>query len=132
MFPRPVQKIHVGFEDPDGKGYEAFLATYKEIEEVLLPKVKEALFGMKKEVSQLKGGVSIKFSGAVQKQNIVKMVQNCKTGTCECMSDDTKKKITDMEVSGDDGEVLLELSGDVKKEEIEAALAKSKVCQNNC
>ena len=43
MFPKPVAKIHVGFEDPDGKGFEAFEATYKEIEEVLLPKVVEAL-----------------------------------------------------------------------------------------
>lgn len=127
MFPRPVQKIHVGFEDPDGKGYEAFEATYKEIEEVLLPKVKEVLFGMKKEVTQKGSGVAIKFSGAVQKAKIVKMVQNCKTGACECMSDDTKKKIKDMQVSGDDGDVLLELSGEVKKEEIEAALLRSKV-----
>ncbi len=126
MFPRPTPKIHIGFEDPDGKGYEAFLTTYEEIEEILLPKVKEELFGMKKEVTQLRSGVSIKFSGAVQKESIVKMVQNCKTGACECMSDDTKKKIKDMQVSGDDGEVLLELSGEVKKEEIEAALAKSK------
>jgi arsenate reductase len=132
IFPRPVKKIHVGFSDPDGKGYEAFEATYKEIEEVLLPKIKEELFGMKKEVTQLKSGVKIKFSGAVQKENIVKMVQNCKTGACECMSDATKEKIKDMQVSGEDGEVLLELSGEVQKEEIEAALAKSKVCQNNC
>ena len=43
MFPKPVKTIHVGFEDPDGKAYEAFEATYKEIEEVLLPKVKEEL-----------------------------------------------------------------------------------------
>ena len=43
MFPKPVKKIHVGFEDPDGKGFEAFKKTYKEIEEVLLPKVLEAL-----------------------------------------------------------------------------------------
>lgn len=43
MFPRPVKKIHVGFEDPDGKEYEAFKATYDEIERVLLPGVKEAL-----------------------------------------------------------------------------------------
>ena len=43
MFPKPVVKIHVGFEDPDGNGFEAFEATYKEIEEVLLPKVIEAL-----------------------------------------------------------------------------------------
>ena len=43
MFPKPVNKIHVGFEDPDGKEYEAFLDTYKEIEEVLLREVKKAL-----------------------------------------------------------------------------------------
>lgn len=43
MFPKPIAKIHVGFEDPDGKGFEAFDQTYKEIESVLLPKVIEAL-----------------------------------------------------------------------------------------
>ncbi|MEJ2489480.1 MAG: arsenate reductase ArsC [Sulfurovaceae bacterium] len=43
MFPRPVPKIHVGFEDPDGKEFEAFEATYAEIETALLPKVKEVL-----------------------------------------------------------------------------------------
>lgn len=127
MFPRPTPKIHVGFEDPDGKGYEAFEVTYKEIEEILLPKVKEALYDIKKDVSKTNSGVNIKFSGAVKKESVIKMVQNCKTGTCECMSDDTKKKIKDMQVSGEDGEVLLELSGEVEKSEIEAALAKSKV-----
>ena len=43
MFPKATKVIHVGFEDPDGKGFEAFEETYKEIEEVLLPKVIEAL-----------------------------------------------------------------------------------------
>lgn len=43
MFPKPAPKIHVGFEDPDGKGFEAFEECYKQIEEILLPKVKEAL-----------------------------------------------------------------------------------------
>ena len=43
MFPKPAPKIHAGFEDPDGKGYEAFEATYNEIEETLLPKIEEAL-----------------------------------------------------------------------------------------
>jgi len=43
MFPKAVKTIHVGFEDPDGKGYEAFEETYKEIEEILLPKVKNEL-----------------------------------------------------------------------------------------
>ncbi len=43
VFPKPTPKIHVGFEDPDGKGYEAFEETYKEIEEVLLPQVLNVL-----------------------------------------------------------------------------------------
>ena len=43
MFPKSVKTIHVGFEDPDGKTYEAFEKTYKEIEEVLVPKILESL-----------------------------------------------------------------------------------------
>jgi len=43
MFPKPVPKIHVSFEDPDGKGYEAFEETLKEIREILLPKIFEVL-----------------------------------------------------------------------------------------
>ena len=43
MFPKPVKTIHVGFEDPDGKEFEAFEETYKEITEILLPKVVEIL-----------------------------------------------------------------------------------------
>ena len=43
MFPKPVKTIHVGFEDPDGKEFEAFEETLKEIKEILLPKVTEAL-----------------------------------------------------------------------------------------
>jgi arsenate reductase len=43
MFPKPVKKIHVGFEDPDGKGYEEFEKTYQMIKKEFLPKVQEAL-----------------------------------------------------------------------------------------
>ena len=82
---------------------------------------------MEKNVNTTDNGVKISFTGEVKKQNIVKMVENCATGQCECMSDETKKKIQNMEVSGNDGDVSLALTGDVSKEEIEAALAKSKV-----
>ena len=44
MFPKPVKTIHVGFEDPDGKDFEAFEVTYNEIKEVLLPKIKKVLY----------------------------------------------------------------------------------------
>lgn len=43
MFPKAVKVIHISFEDPDGKGFDAFVDTYNEIEEKLLPKVKETL-----------------------------------------------------------------------------------------
>ncbi|MCF6205506.1 MAG: hypothetical protein L3J47_01240 [Sulfurovum sp.] len=82
---------------------------------------------MNKHVLKTGEGVKIKFSGTVQKQQIVKMVENCATGQCECMSNETKAKITNMEVEGNDGDVSLNLTGEVSKEEIEAALEKSKV-----
>lgn len=43
MFPRPVKTIHVGFDDPDGKSYEAFEKTFDEIKTTLLPAVIKAL-----------------------------------------------------------------------------------------
>ena len=133
IFPKPIAKIHVGFEDPDGKGYEAFEETYEEIKTELLPIVETKLKEekMQKNVIKTNSGVKIAFTGVVEKQSIVKMVENCATGQCECMSDETKKKITDMQVSGKDGDVSLNLSGDVSEEEIKAALAKSKVLNKN-
>jgi len=129
-FPKATKTIHIGFEDPDGKAYKAFEITYNEIKEILLPKVKEALKekqAMNKNVFKTNTGVKINFTGVVQKQQIVKMVENCATGACECMSDTTKKKISHMQVAGKDGDVELELSGDISKEEIQQALEKSKV-----
>ena len=82
---------------------------------------------MKKDVFKTGQGVKINFTGVVQKQQIIKMVENCSTGAGECMSNETKKKITNMQVEGEDGNVELNLSGDIAKEEIEKALAKSKV-----
>ena len=43
MFPKPAKTIHVGFEDPDGKDFEAFEATLAEIREELLPKIEKEL-----------------------------------------------------------------------------------------
>ena len=86
---------------------------------------------MNKNVFKTGDGVKISFTGKVEKQKIMKMVENCATGSCECMTDETKKKITNMQVSGEDGDVALNLSGEVSKEEIEAALARSKVINND-
>jgi len=43
IFPRPLKKIHVGFSDPDGKDYGAFILTYQAIEAELLPILKKVL-----------------------------------------------------------------------------------------
>ena len=43
VFPKAVKKIHVGFEDPDGKEFEAFEETYALIKERLLEEVKKNL-----------------------------------------------------------------------------------------
>lgn len=43
VFPKAVKVIHVGFEDPDGKGPEAFVDTMMEIETQLLPIVEAEL-----------------------------------------------------------------------------------------
>jgi hypothetical protein len=87
---------------------------------------------MEKNVFKTMQGVKVSFTGAIQKQHIITMVENCKTGQCECMSDETKKKITAMEVHGDDGHVEIDLCGDIEKEEIEAAIAKSKILNDSC
>ncbi|GEM_PF-136939 len=43
MFPKPIKTIHLGFEDPDGKGFSAFEETLKEIKHILLPAVEKEL-----------------------------------------------------------------------------------------
>jgi len=43
MFPKSVKTIHVGFEDPDGKAFEAFEETLAEIKNKLLPIITKEL-----------------------------------------------------------------------------------------
>ena len=39
IFPNQTPKIHISFEDPDGKDFKEFEKTYKNILKILLPKV---------------------------------------------------------------------------------------------
>jgi len=43
IFGGDTKVIHVGFEDPDGKGFEEFIKTYELITKELLPIVKKEL-----------------------------------------------------------------------------------------
>ena len=81
-----------------------------------------------KNVFKTQTGVKIAFSGAIKKESVIKMVENCATGQCACMSDESKEKIKDMKVSGLDGDVALDLVGTgLTTDEIEAALKRSTV-----
>ncbi len=76
-------------------------------------------------VSKLSGGIKVSFTGEIEKQNVVSMVQRCQTGKCDCMSDESKKKIENLDVQGEDGNVELTITGDLNAGEIESALKKS-------
>jgi len=43
VFPKIVPKIHQSFEDPDGKDFDAFIKTYDDIKNILLPQICNAL-----------------------------------------------------------------------------------------
>ena len=43
VFSKNIQVLHVGFEDPDGKGIALFRETMNEIKNELLPVIKERL-----------------------------------------------------------------------------------------
>jgi len=47
IFPSPIPTVHIGFEDPDGREYRAFVETYEQIESILLPKVEAILIDNK-------------------------------------------------------------------------------------
>jgi hypothetical protein len=86
---------------------------------------------IKKSIVKIDNGIKVSFSGKVEKQQIVKIVENCSAGKCECMSSETKSKIKGMEVSGNDGEVELTLNGEISEKEIEKALKKSKIINSS-
>ncbi len=44
-YPSKTQVIHVGFEDPEGKPFEAFLDLAQKMKKELLPIIEERLFG---------------------------------------------------------------------------------------
>lgn len=43
LFPTNTKVIHIGFEDPDGKGFDEFIVTYNLIKQTLLPMVYKEL-----------------------------------------------------------------------------------------
>ncbi len=124
VFGKKTKMLHIPFEDPDGQPYETFEALF----EIMKKRLTEAIdrFKIQKQVLQTASGVKISFKNAPL-QTIQTVVQNCQKGKCECMSDETKKKIKNMQIEAKEDGVELTIKGDIAKEEIEAALKRSKL-----
>lgn len=41
IFPKAIKTTHIGFTDPDGKEYDEFIETYRDIKNILLPKIRK-------------------------------------------------------------------------------------------
>ncbi len=96
------------------------------LEDILINiNIKNGLKMKKANVTAKLNGVKITFSGAIQKQSVVEMVERCQTGKCDCMSDESKEKIKDMSIGGEDGNVELNIEGDLDVNEIQEAVSKS-------
>lgn len=123
IFPRAIPTLHMGFSDPSGGVEEGYLQTLEAMEDALLPRVREMLLVTRVEASAQ--GVQVHFTEALSHNTLWSMVRNCQEGQCECMSPQTKAKITAMELD----DHTLTLQGSITTEEIEEALGRSKVLQ---
>ncbi len=83
-----------------------------------------------KDVSQVKSteeGVIIEVIDAtVDTEKVKEVVENCQTGKCDCMSEETKAKVTFMDFKVENGKPVIEIKGDVSEEEIKKAINRSK------
>ena len=76
-------------------------------------------------VNKLSTGVNITFSSGIEKVKVFEMVERCQNGHCDCMSDDTKKKIEKITLK-DEENLSIQVDGtSIEKKEIEEALKNS-------
>lgn len=79
------------------------------------------------QVKQDKDGVVVQVvDEGIALEKVEEIVNNCKTGQCDCMSEATKQKVEFIHVKLIGGKPAIEIKGDVSKQEIEEAISKSK------
>ena len=64
-------------------------------------------------------GVEVVLSGDVTVKQTLQMVEECSTGSCSCCTPTFMEQITNIDVAGQDGEVRIQVEGNVKLEELE-------------
>ena len=70
-------------------------------------------------------GVAVHVDNSVEAKKVFAIVENCQTGQCDCMSAETKAKVTGMEVVQGENGTQIHIAGDLNPEEITAAMARS-------
>ncbi|MBU2806726.1 hypothetical protein HF285_00130 [Acidithiobacillus ferrooxidans F221] len=70
-------------------------------------------------------GVAVHVDNSVETKKVFAIVENCQTGQCDCMSAETKAKVTGMEVVQGENGTQIHIAGDLSPEEITAAMARS-------
>lgn len=79
------------------------------------------------EVREKEDGVIVQVvEESVSIAKVEEIVENCKTGRCDCMTESTKQKVEFIQVKLVDNKPAIEIKGKVSKEEIEEALSRSK------
>jgi hypothetical protein len=68
-------------------------------------------------------GVEVLFEGPVEKAKVVEMVAHCATGSAACCGPDFFAEVQQMEVTGEDGRVSINLIGGVTPEAVRQNLA---------
>jgi len=76
-------------------------------------------------VQKTEGGVAVHIDRSVEVEKVSAMVENCQTGQCDCMSDQTKAKVTGMAVRQGENGTEIHIAGDLTPEEIAEAMARS-------
>lgn len=79
------------------------------------------------EVREKEDGVIVQVvEESVSIAQVEEIVENCKTGRCDCMTESTKQKVEFIQVKLVDNKPAIEIKGKVSKEEIEEALSRCK------
>ncbi len=79
------------------------------------------------EVKKTEDGVVIEVKdSSVEAEKVKEIVENCQTGKCDCMSEETKQKVKFMDFRAENGKIAIEIKGDLTEEEIKEAMNRSK------
>ncbi len=84
-------------------------------------------------IKQTQEGVIIEVVGeGVDSSKVEQVVERCKTGQCSCMTDEMKQRVSFMDFKIKDGKSIIEIKGNITKEDIKEAMGRSTYDVSGC